>query len=504
MTPALRLVGVQKRFGSLLAIDNAALEVLPGEIHAILGENGAGKTSLMNVVAGVYRADAGRVEIDGQQVSIHAPEDARRVGIGMVHQEQRLVARYTAPENIALGHREPRWLTLHGYFRRLAATLTERYRLPIDPEKPIWDLPIGRRQRVELVKVLHHGARLIILDEPTVNLAPAEVETFFSAVRRLTSEGRTVVFITHKLDEVMRYTDRVTIMRAGRVVDTFPTTSTTRERLNVLMVGAIDPTAREAPAQPVGEPVLRVRGLSTRARDTRVNLEQVDLDVYGGEIVAVAGVAGNGQTELAEAIAGNRHDYEGDIVFVGNQIRGWGPGALSRLGLAYVPENRREVGLIGGQSVAVNLALRTYDRQPFSRRGWLDRRAMRRHALDLIERYGIRPADPDMPAGRLSGGNQQRVIIAREFAGQPRLILADNFTRGLDPRSTHQFTAELLAHRRRGAGVLWLTGDLAEALVCDRVAVMNRGRVVAVLPRAEATRENIGLLMSGDVLSAAP
>jgi simple sugar transport system ATP-binding protein len=214
-------------------------------------------------------------------------------------------------------------------------------------------------------------------------------------------------------------------------------------------------------------------------------------------------VAGNGQTELAEAVTGNRRDYEGAVSFGGRDVRGLGPRSLSRLGLAYVPENRRDVGLIGGQSVALNLVLRTYDREPFSHHGWLDRPAVRRHALDLIERYGIRPANPDMPAGRLSGGNQQRVIIAREFAGRPRLIVADNFTRGLDPRSAQQFTAELFAHRDRGAAVLWLTGDLAEALLCDRIAVMNRGRLVAVLPRGEATRESIGLLMSGDVLAAA-
>jgi simple sugar transport system ATP-binding protein len=477
----------------VLAIDDASLEIERGEIHALLGENGAGKTSLMNVLAGLYRPDAGEIELDGQPVHIQSPEDAKRLGIGMVHQEQRLVARFTAPENVSLGHREPAWLMRQRYFRALAARLSSRYRLPIDATSPVWNLPLGRRQRVELVKLLHHGADLIILDEPTANLAPAEVETFFDAVRQLTARGRTVIFITHKLDEVIRYTDRVTIMRAGRVVATFPTSASSRERLNQLMVGAAEP-AREGAAQAGGATVLSVARLHVEDQ-----LRDVDLELRAGELVALAGVAGNGQAALAEAITGHIADYGGSIRIAGREIRPLGARGVYDLGVAYVPESRRDVGLVAGLSVAVNLALRRYDRPPFSARGWLDHAAVRRHALALVERYGILPADPDLPVGRLSGGNQQRVIIAREFSGDPRLIVADNFTRGLDPRSTQQFTHELFAHRDRGAAVLWITGDLAEALLCDRVAVMNRGRVVDVLERAEATRERVGLLMSGDL-----
>jgi simple sugar transport system ATP-binding protein len=243
-----------------------------------------------------------------------------------------------------------------------------------------------------------------------------------------------------------------------------------------------------------------VRGLSVTDPSRHVTrLEAVDLEVSGGEVVAIAGVAGNGQTELAEAITGHVPHARGAISIVGRDIRGLGPRAVAALGVAYVPENRREVGLILGQSVAINLALRRYDRPPFSRAGWVDRAALRQAASTLIERYGIRPADPDVPVARLSGGNQQRVIVARELAGQPALIVVDNFTRGLDPRSSQQFIAELFAHRDRGAAVVWITGDLAEALECDRVAVLNRGRLVAVLDRSEASRERLGLLMSGDV-----
>lgn len=491
MTVALR--HVSKRFGDVLAIDDATFEVERGEIHALLGENGAGKSSLMNVLAGLYRPDAGSIELHGQPVQCHSPEDAKRLGIGMVHQEQRLVPRFTAPENISLGHREPRWLALRRYFRALAERLSARYRLPIDAEHPVWTLPLGRRQRVELVKLLHHGAEIIILDEPTANLAPAEVDTFFDAARQLVAGGKTVVFITHKLDEVIRYTDRVTIMRAGRVISTFTTASTSREHLNALMVGSASPSESSVAAASVGPVVVSVGQVSAGT------LHDVSLEVRAGEVVALAGVAGNGQTELAEAITGHLA-YAGSISILGQDIRVLGPRRVATLGVAYIPESRAEVGLIGGQSVAVNLALRGYYRPPFSRSGWLDRAAIRQAALAQIDRYGIQPPDPDLPAGRLSGGNQQRVIVARELEGNPRLIVADNFTRGLDPRSTQQFIAALFEHRDRGAAVLWITGDLSEALLCDRIAVINRGQIVSLLSLAEATRERVGLLMSGDVL----
>ncbi len=500
--PAVRLERIGKHFGDVAAIDDATLEIAHGEIHALLGENGAGKSSIMNVLAGVYRPDTGQVYLDGRPVAIRSPEDAKRRGVGMVHQEQRLVARFTAPENVSLGHHEPRWLTLQRYFRRLAQQLSDRYQLAIDPHSPVWDMPLGRRQRVELVKLLHHGARVIVLDEPTANLAPAEVETFFKAVRHLTAGGRTVVFITHKLDEVVRFTDRVTVMRAGRVVATFPTTDTTRDKLNQLMVGAVEPGASALLAESQrGDVVLDVRDLTVDDPTQRVSPAGVTLQVHRGEVLAVAGVAGNGQAQLAEAITGHLHDYRGSISILGRDIRKMPSRDVADLGVAYVPEDRREVGLIPGQSVAVNLALRRYDRAPYARRGWVDYAAMRRDAVDLIRRYGIQPPDPDLPVGRLSGGNQQRVIVAREFGGHPHLVVADNFTRGLDPRSTSQFVNALFAHRNAGAACVWITGDLAEALLCDRVAVMNRGRIVAVLDRAEATRERVGLLMSGDLSS---
>ncbi len=520
---AVSLVGIVKRFGDVVASDGADFEAGPGEIHALLGENGAGKTSLMNVLAGVYRPDAGEIRIDDRVVSVGSPEAAKRLGIGMVHQEQRLVPRFTAPENISLGHRFPMWFTLHRRFRDLSRRLSVEFGLPIDAETPVWAMPLGRRQRVEVVKLLHHGARIIILDEPTANLAPTEVETFFAALRELVREGRTVIFITHKLDEVLRFTDRVTVMRGGRVFRTLATRQASREVLNRLMVGdadtvsprdGLDPqSVGEATQDPyggdvrtravvaTGDVVLRLDRVSVSDPSQPVNLTDATLSVRSGEVLAVAGVAGNGQSQLAEAIAGLIKTSSGRIQMGVRDLRGVSVREIADLGVAYVPEDRREVGLVLSQTVATNLALRRYDRRPLSRFGFVDRGRIRRDAIDLIERYGIRPADPDVVVGRLSGGNQQRVIIAREFAGAPKLIIVDTFTRGLDPRSTRQFIDELFAHRDRGAAVIWITSDLSEALECDRIAVLNRGRVASVLNRDDATRERVGLLMSEGIAS---
>lgn len=523
---AVSLAGIVKRFGDVVASDGADFEAGPGEIHALLGENGAGKTSLMNVLAGVYRPDAGAIRIDGRSVSVGSPQAAKRLGIGMVHQEQRLVTRFTAPENISLGHRFPVWFTLRRRFRDLAGRLSAEFGLPIDAETPVWAMPLGRRQRVEVVKLLHHGARIIILDEPTANLAPTEVETFFGALRGLVGEGRTVIFITHKLDEVLRFTDRVTVMRGGRVFRTLSTRDASREVLNRLMVGesvSVSPREPSEPQSPIetthdlyggdvrtrtvaapGDVVLKLDRVSVTDPSQSVNLTDATLSVRSGEVLAVAGVAGNGQTQLAEAVTGLVKTASGRIQIGVRDLRGLSVRQISDLGVAYVPEDRREIGLVLSQTVATNLALRRYDRRPLNRFGFVDRRRIRRDAIELIDRYGIRPADPDVVVGRLSGGNQQRVIIAREFAGAPRLIIVDNFTRGLDPRSTRQFTDELFAHRDRGAAVIWITSDLSEALECDRIAVLNRGRIAAVLDRDDATRERVGLLMSEGISSGTP
>ena len=515
--PAVSLHHVSKCFGDVVAVDDASLDVAVGEIHAVLGENGAGKTSLMNILAGLYRPDRGEILLRGERAEIHSPQDAKRYRIGMVHQEQRLVTRFTAPENVSLGHREPRFLTLRRYFRRLARYLSERYYLPIDDRTLVMDLPLGRRQRVELVKLLHHGAEIIILDEPTGNLAPAEVETFFRSIRQLVDGGRTVILITHKLDEVLRYADCVTVMRAGRVVATFPADEAGRAEVNRLMVGRDEfrvpgltfqdeelpaPRPHETwnlkPGTQFSAPVLEIEHLTAGDPSERHSLKDVSLRVRGGEVVAVAGVAGNGQTLLAEAVSGLLTDYDGCIRIGGRDIRGLSSRGVASLGLAYVPENRKEVGLILSQSVALNLALRSFDRPPFSHSGWIDERALRAEAERLIERYRIQAASPDTPVGRLSGGNQQRVVVARELSGQPRLILVDNFLRGLDARSTQQFKGELFAHRDRGAAAVWITGDLSEAMECDRIAVIQQGRIVGLLAQAEASREALGLLMSGD------
>jgi simple sugar transport system ATP-binding protein len=327
------------------------------------------------------------------------------------------------------------------------------------------------------------------------------VERFFGAMRQLTAEGKCVVFITHRLDEVERHADRVTVMRAGRVVRTAAADQCDRAELLRMMVGTeapMDPDSFVArPATP-GEPVLEVSGLRFGDTGYRDCLDGVDLTIRSGEVVGLAGVAGNGQQHLAEALTGHRPGAEGRIRLGGTQILGRTPRAVADLGVAYIPEDRKTVGLVMSQSVAVNLALRRIDRAPFSRLGVTDWAAIRASAQEQIARYDIRPSNPDLPVARLSGGNQQRVVVARELEGSPRLIVADNLTRGLDPPSTELFRRVLFDQRDRGAGVLWITGDLSEALACDSVAVMKRGRIVGVLPRETASREAVGRMMAGD------
>ncbi|MCC7103889.1 MAG: ABC transporter ATP-binding protein [Chloroflexi bacterium] len=495
------LRGISKRFGAVQALDGVSLDLAAGEVHALLGENGAGKSSLMNVLAGLYRQDEGEIAVDDRPVQLHSPADARRLGIGMVHQEQRLVERFTAAQNIALGHPRSPLILSAGRFQALAVQVSRRFQLTVDAETPVWMLPLGRRERVELVRLLHQGARVVILDEPTGNLSPVEVETFFDAMRQLTAEGKGVVFITHRLDEVERYADRVTVMRAGRVVRTFAAGQCDRAELLRMMVGAEAPRDLDSfvpePATP-GGPLLEVSGLRFGQAGYRDCLDGVDLTIRSGEAIGLAGVAGNGQQHLAEALTGHRPGAEGRILLGGTDIRGLSSRAVADLGVAYIPEDRKTVGLVMSQSIAVNLALRRIDRPPFSRRGVTDWTAVRAAAREQIERYGIRPSNPDLPVASLSGGNQQRVVVARELEGSPRLIVADELTRGLDPTSAGQFRRVLFDQRARGAGVLWITSDLSEALACDAVAVMKRGRIVGILPRETATREAVGRMMAGD------
>jgi simple sugar transport system ATP-binding protein len=476
-------------------------------VHALLGENGAGKSTLMNVLFGLYRPDGGEILVDGRQVRFDGPSDAIAAGIGMVHQHFKLVPVFTVAENVMLGAELTKAL---GVLDRSAADervekLSARYGLQVDPEATVEDLPVGIQQRVEIIKALDRDAQLLILDEATAVLTPSEIEDLLDIVRQLKADGRTIVFITHKLREVMAVADRVSVLRRGRLVGTTTPEESSVEELAALMVGhAMSLTIDKAPPSDTGRPVvLEVRDLTVLERGSPV-VDAVDLQVRSGEILAVAGVSGNGQTELVQAITGSRAAASGSITFDGTDVTAASPAEMFRRGLAFVPEDRQRDGLVGSFPVRDNLVLNEWHRRPFSRGIRVDRGAVRRHADELVEQFDIRAASVDVPVETLSGGNQQKVIVAREFSKGGKLLVMSQPTRGLDVGSIHYIHTRTVEQRDAGAAVLLVSFELDEVMaLADRVAVMYRGRIIGTLDGDRLTRENVGLLMAGHPLPEA-
>jgi general nucleoside transport system ATP-binding protein len=501
--PLLRMEGITKSFPGVLANDAIDFEVAAGEVHALLGENGSGKTTLMNILYGMYRPDAGRIVLRGRAVHLEAPRDAIRHGVGMVHQHFMLVAVLTVAQNVVLAlaatERHPGQLVDQRAAEARIAEMAVRYRMPVDPRALVWQLPVGVQQRVEILKALLRGADLLILDEPTAVLTPTETVELFRTLRVLADEGRSVVFITHKLAEVMETSDRVTVLRAGRVVDTVDTARTTPAALARMMVGR--DLAPPAPRRPgaARAPVLTVEAL--RVRDDRAlpALRGVSFTVHAGEILGVAGVDGNGQRELAEAIAGLRHAESGRVVFADGETGGRPRARV----IAHIPEDRRRTGLIGTFTVAENLILKTYDGPAFARWWGLDLRAVREATERAMREFDIRAAGPDAPATTLSGGNQQKLILARELGMDSRFVLAVQPTRGLDVGAIDYVHRRLVDARDRGAAILLISTDLEETMtLSDRVLVLYEGGVMGVLPREAATRDALGPMMAGTPLDA--
>ena len=496
--PALAARGITKRFPGVLANDRVTFEVLAGEIHALLGENGAGKTTLCNILTGLYSPDEGHVEMAGQTCRFRSPRDAISARIFMVHQHFRLVQPLTVAENIILG-----WSERHGIWfsprrvEREVAKLAERFGMPIDPAAKIWQLSVGEQQRVEILKALYRGARILILDEPTTVLTPQEVRQLFSTLRELAAAGTSVVFISHKLPEVLAVSDRVTVLRAGRTVATLPTADSDAASLAHMLVGRdIVPTSRDGSGKgQAGESVLRLDDVSAIGDLGTPALTGVSLQVQAGEIVGVAGVAGNGQRELAEVAAGERPVMAGTVTIAGKRQRGT-PWEAIRAGLGYVPEERLGVGIAPGLSIADNLILKSYRENghgPIIRT-----KQVKRHAAGLIERFGIIARGPDTVAQELSGGNVQRVLLARELSGNCRVLVAASPTRGLDVAATESVHRMLAQSAERGVGILLISEDLDEILqLSDRIAVMYRGRVAGVVDRSDADVDRIGLMMAG-------
>ena len=503
MTIVLEAKNISKRFPGVLANDHVDFDLRKGEIHALLGENGAGKTTLMNVLYGLYHPDGGEIHRDGKTVLMHSPKDAIALGIGMVHQHFMLIPVFTVTENIMLGSETVRRGVLAR--RQVAAEvlqLSHQYGLDISPEAYVRDLPVGVQQRVEIVKTLYRNAEILILDEPTAVLTPQEAEDLFRIMRELTAQGVSIIFITHKLKEVLAIADRITVMRDGRVIGTVTPAETDEPHLAAMMVGREVILKVDKAAASMGEEVLHVRDLHVTDRRGLESVRGVSFSVRAGEILGVAGVQGNGQTELVQALTGLHMPRSGQVTLLGHDVTYNAPRSIIESGMAHVPEDRQRHGLVLSYPVADNLMLCTYYLPPFGVNYMIDHRALDEYARRLVQQFDVRTPSPYVSTSTLSGGNQQKVIVARELSRPVKLLIANQPTRGLDVGSIEYIHRQIVTMREQGVAVLLVSAELDEIMaLSDRIAVMYRGQIVATVNASEATREGLGLLMA--VASAA-
>jgi len=494
----LELRGITKRFGSLVANDHIDLVVEPGQIHALLGENGAGKSTLMNVLYGLYQADEGEILLDDVVQHFRGPGDAMAAGIGMVHQHFMLVPVFTVAENVMLGHEQTKALgTLDiAKAREHVRSVAARFGFDIDPDALVGDLPVGVQQRVEIIKALSRDAKVLVFDEPTAVLTPQETDELMGIMRQLRAEGTAIVFITHKLREVREVADTITIVRLGKIVGEASPTASNAELASLMVGRAVELTVhKEAPR--LGEGGLEVTGLRVLTATGGIVVDGIDFTVRPGEVLAIAGVQGNGQTELVEAIVGLAPRVEGSITLGGTELVGRSVRAILDAGVGYVPEDRTEDGLVAGFSVAENLILDRTDDAAFSRAGTINRSALEEFARARIAEYDIRTQSAQTPAGTLSGGNQQKVVIAREMSRELRLLVAAQPTRGVDVGSIEFIHKRIIETRDAGIPVVVVSTELDEvAALADRIAVMYRGTIVGIVP-GDTPRETLGLMMAG-------
>jgi simple sugar transport system ATP-binding protein len=498
-TFAVEMRGVTKRFGDVLANDRVDIAVRAASIHAIIGENGAGKSTAMNILYGFYAADAGRILIDGQARNINSPADAIRNGLGMVHQHFMLVEPLTVTENIILGS-EPGSAVAIDFngSRARVKELSEQYGLRVDSDARISDLSVGQQQRVEILKTLYRGARILILDEPTAVLTPQEVTEMFAILRGLRDQGKTIIIITHKLSEVLSLSDQITVMRDGRVVGNLPTSEASAEGLARMMVGREVLLRVEKQEARPGDTVLGVRNLSLASVSAHGALKDISFEVRAGEILGIAGVEGNGQTELIEILAGLRRQTSGHIELEGKTIDRLDARRRKQLRIAHIPEDRHHRGLLLDFDLAGNSILGFHRNPPLSGAVLLNERVIEERASRLVNEYDVRPPDIHLPARALSGGNQQKLIVAREFDIKPRLILVSQPTRGVDIGAIEFIHRKLVGLRDAGAAVLLVSAELDEVLsLSDRVIVMYEGRIVGEVDPASVGEEDIGLMMTG-------
>jgi simple sugar transport system ATP-binding protein len=491
--------GITKHFPGVLANDHVAFDLRKGEIHALLGENGAGKTTLMNILYGLYVPESGEIQVNGKTAVIHSPKDSITLGIGMVHQHFMLIPVFSVADNVMLGDET----VLHGVLDRKTVAakvkdLSHKYGLDVDPQALVGQLPVGVQQRVEIVKTLYRQAQILILDEPTAVLTPQEAEDLFRIMRELTKRGVSIIFITHKLKEVLAVADRITVMRAGKVVGTVKPGETNEPQLASMMVGReVILTVEKGPAKP-GEEILKVEGLKVHDFRGLDVVRGVSFTVKAGEILGIAGVQGNGQTDLVEALTGLRPIVDGKILFAGKDMTDRSPRPITETGMAHIPEDRQRHGLVLSYAVADNMVLNTYYKAPFAKSGVLQPKAIDDNARKLILDFDVRTPSPYVSTSKLSGGNQQKVIVARELSHPVKLVIANQPTRGLDVGSIEYIHKEIVVMRDRGVAVLLVSAELDEIMaLSDRIAVMYRGQIVTTVDARKVTREQLGLWMAG-------
>ena len=494
----LEMRGITKRFPGVLANDRVDFDLQAGEVHTLLGENGAGKSTLMKILYGLYRQDEGEVLLNGAPVEIYSPTDAIDLNIGMIHQHFMMVESLTVAENVALGLPSNRGFRtdLDAVSERIT-DLGSRYGLKIDPSATVWQLSVGQKQRVEIIKALYRNANLLILDEPTAVLTPQEVDQLFTTLRQMTADGRGLIFISHKLHEVLALSDRITVLRQGRKTGEVPVEGATRESLARMMVGREVKLAPDKPPVETGNARLRIEGLTVLGDRGEEAVRGLNLEVRAGEILGLAGVSGNGQREMAETIGGLREPTSGSIYIDDVNVAGNTPAEIRRAGLSYVPEGRMKNGCIGEFTISENLLLVDHKDARFVKRGLFDFGAIKEHSAQLVKEYAVKTPTLETTARSLSGGNIQKVILAREISGTPKVLLASQPTRGVDIGAAEYIHKRLVGQREAGTAILMISEDLDEVFgLSDRIAVIYEGQIMGIVDPANTTREEIGLMMA--------